>query len=266
MPLVPLTSTTTASSPKSRLKRSLACARSDDPDTSVSTPVCGSRRSASTAPPRASTPTTTSTRVGRLVTARASEPKKSLLTSRSLGSRDRLQLREAAGLTDQTAQGRLLAAGRRDDPVRGVRELLDQTAEVGVQQGVARGRPQERGGPGVGAQVAAESGQPLRQLLVRAGLGVRVRAVAGQALLVGGQDLWADRVGGAQVVDQLAAVGARVRGLRGAGGVAQQGGDLALVQAQVVERRLQRAQLGLNRASSGRLSSRMPSSAGSPLP
>ena len=83
MPLVPLTSTTTASSPKSFLKRSLALARSDEPDTSVSTPVCGSSRSASAVPASASTPTTASTRVGRRVTARASEPNKSPLTSRT---------------------------------------------------------------------------------------------------------------------------------------------------------------------------------------
>ena len=50
---------------------------------------------------------------GRRVTARASEPKKSSLTSRSLGSRDRAQLREPARLVDQPAEVALLAAGRR---------------------------------------------------------------------------------------------------------------------------------------------------------
>ena len=66
---LPCASTTTASSPKSRLKRSVARKLSEPRLTSVSVAALGSSRRASAAPPRASTPVIASTSSGRRVTA-----------------------------------------------------------------------------------------------------------------------------------------------------------------------------------------------------
>ena len=65
----PCTSTRTASSPKSRLKRSVVPEVLEPRSTSVSVAALGSSRSASAAPPSASTAVTPSTSSGRRVTA-----------------------------------------------------------------------------------------------------------------------------------------------------------------------------------------------------
>ena len=70
----PRTSTSTASSPKSRLKRSVASKLSEPESTSVSVATLGSSRSASAAPPSASTAVSASTVSGRRVTARTTRP------------------------------------------------------------------------------------------------------------------------------------------------------------------------------------------------
>ena len=67
---LPFTSTTTASSPKSRLNSSVAFDTSDEGETRVSVPALGSRRRASAAPASPSTATTTIGTSGRRVTAR----------------------------------------------------------------------------------------------------------------------------------------------------------------------------------------------------
>jgi hypothetical protein len=74
----PRTRTSTASSPKSCLKRSVAWKLSEPRSTSVSVAALGSSLRASAAPPRASTPVTASTSSGRRVTAPTIRAKASL--------------------------------------------------------------------------------------------------------------------------------------------------------------------------------------------
>ena len=78
----PRTSTTTASSPKSCLKRSVALKLSEPRSTSVSVAALGSSRNASAAPPSASSAVTASVSSGRRVTAPTKRPNRSPFLTR----------------------------------------------------------------------------------------------------------------------------------------------------------------------------------------
>ena len=85
-----MTRTTTASSPKVSLKRSVSSNVADERLTSVSGSALGSSRSASPAPTSASRPTTPRTASGRLAASRTIPPKRSPIRGFSLGDRLRV--------------------------------------------------------------------------------------------------------------------------------------------------------------------------------
>src|SRR5215211_1135825 len=250
----PLTSTSTASSPKSRFRRSVALKLSDPRSTRVSVAALGSSRSASAAPPSARNPVTVRTSSGRRVSAPTTRPNASPFIEVSLvlpwwrgcsrDLRQRLQLRIAPGLADLSAQRRLLDAGR--PRVRVLRpavdEAHDERLQIGrqVRQGrLGRGRHRVRR-----ADIAAvhvEMSLAL-QLVVAAGLRVWVRAVRPDAVRVAGQHLGVRWVRRAQVVQRA---GAREVGPGRLGGrrvVGEEGGDLPLVEAEPVDDRREVAQ------------------------
>ena len=179
-----------------------------------------------------------------------------------------LQARDSAraGPTRRPS-GRLLAARRRlPGPRSGEDESLDDLCAPPA-RGWGR-RARSRGyGRRVLAQVAAEHRQAAGQLRVGAGLGVGVGAVGLQPARIGGEHLGVQRVGRAQVVQR-----GRCRPIEGsvawvaAASLAKKRRDLAPVQAQVGERPgCSVRRNGSSRRSSGRVSSRVRSSAGRPV-
>ena len=111
----PRTSTTTASSPKLRLKRSVAWKVFESRSTSVSVAALGSRRSASAAPASASRAVAASTSSGRRVTAATMRANAFPLTQVRLGhaTGSGWRPRVLTALAEQLPQRRLRVARRR---------------------------------------------------------------------------------------------------------------------------------------------------------
>ena len=169
---LPFTSTTTASSPKSRLKSSVAFDTSEEGDTSVSVPALRLEpRGAARRRPRPSTATTTigherPPRDGAHDRCKSLSPHEGQL--RELRS-DRTQLRVHARLADQAAERRLRAArrGGRVGPVGVNTNCWICARSAGSRLGSV-GASLRHGRAGRRAQVVAEQRQPARELAVGA--------------------------------------------------------------------------------------------------